>query len=97
MKCFYDQAKDKNIANYVFYGKSSDSKLYYDLSVATPVQVTQADLQDAFKKGRVLISVTVSEVETLYAAVAVVGNKAKTVDVASETVTVTEWAALAPA
>ena len=91
----FDQAKDKNVAARVFYGKSSDSKLYYDLSVESPVQVTQADLADAFKKGRLLISVTVSDVETLYAAVAVVGNKAKTVDVASNTVTVTEWAAAA--
>ena len=97
MKVNYDKSRDKNVGTYVFYGKTSDSKLYYDLSVDTPVQVEQADLEAAFKAGRALVSVTVSDVETMYAVVAVTGNKAKTVDVASSTVTVTEWTAKATA
>lgn len=95
MKVIYDQAKDKNVATYVFDGKISDSKLYYDLTKTTPVQVEQDDLEDAFLKGRVIVSVNNSGVVTNYAVVAVVGNKAKTVDLVSSSVTVTEWTAKA--
>ena len=91
----YEKANDQHIGTFVVYGKASDSKLYYDLSVQTPVQVTEKDLKHAFESGRLLVSVTSSNVETLYAVVAVVGNKAKTVDVVSSTATVTEWTAKA--
>lgn len=95
MKVNYEKANDQHIGTFVVYGKSSDSKLYYDLSVETPVQVTEADLKHAFECGRLLVSVTASNVETLYAVIAVTGNKAKTVDVVSSTATVTEWTAAA--
>lgn len=97
MKVNYDTSRDKNVGTYVFYGNTTDSKLYYDLTLETPVQVTQEDLEASFKAGRAVVSVTAEEVETLYAVVAVVGNKAKTVDVVSSTVTVTEWTAKASA
>lgn len=96
-KVNYEKANDQHIGTFVFYGKASDSKLYYDLSVETPVQVSQEDLEHAFKLGRALVSVTASNVETLYTVVAVVGNKAKTVDLVSSAVTVTEWQAKATA
>ena len=97
MKVVYERANDQHVAQFIIFGNATDNKLYHDLSVETPVQVTEAELKKAFATGKLVISVTVSEVETIYVPVAVVGNKAKTVDVASETVTVTEWAAKADA
>lgn len=97
MKTVFEKANNKFVAEFIIYGKASDSKLYYDLAAETPVQVTEEDLQRLFATGKLVISVTVSDVETLYLPVAVVGNKAKTVDVASSTVTVTEWSAKASA
>lgn len=97
MKTTFERANDQHVAQFIVFGNATDSKLYYDLSVETPVQVTEEDLQKAFATGKLVISVTVSDVETIYVPVAVVGNKAKTVDVASSTVTVTEWAAKASA
>lgn len=97
MKTLFEKANNQHVAQFIIYGKASDSKLYYDLTAATPEQVTEEDLNKLFATGKLVISVTVSDVETLYLPVAVVGNKAKTVDVASSTVTVTEWAAKASA
>ncbi|MBP5598089.1 MAG: hypothetical protein J6Y02_22160 [Pseudobutyrivibrio sp.] len=97
MKISYEKANDQHIAQITLFGKAADGKLYYDLTADDPEQVTEEDLQKAFATGKLVISVTVSETETIYTPVAVVGNKAKTVDVASETVTVTEWAAKASA
>ena len=49
----YNDAKDEHVANFVAYGKTSDSKLYYDAEYTT--QVTKEDAQDAFFKGRLLV------------------------------------------
>lgn len=89
----FDDARDKNVANFVVEGKSADGKLYYDLSATTPVQVTQADVEDAFSKGRLLVKTT----DGLFAALSVIGNKVLTAAMAgtsgSEVITGTEWEA----
>ena len=91
----YDHAIDKNVANFVLYGNTSDNKLYYDLTLETPVQVSQEDLEHAFKKGRALISVTDGGTETLYTVVSVTGNVAKVVATVSNAVALVEYAAKA--
>lgn len=98
IKVIFDDAKDKNVANYVIFGDSEDGKLYYSEGEGK-VQVSQADLKDFFLKGRLLICVD-SENGAYAEAVKVVGNKAYTMNSATvETVTtisMVEWAALAP-
>lgn len=90
---YFDDARDKNVANYVVYGKSADHKLYYDLTVTTPVQVTQADVEDAFAKGRLIIVTD----DGMFAAINVVENVVLTAAMAgtlgSEVITGVEWAA----
>lgn len=89
MNKVYDDAKDKNVANFVVYAKAADSKVYYEAAYTT--QVTQADLEDAFKKGRLIVmngTVALSPV-------ALDANKVATIDVSGTTVTGAEWAAVA--
>ena len=50
MERIYDQAKDVHVATYVLYAKTADKKLYLESSYTT--QVTKAELEAAFKKGR---------------------------------------------
>lgn len=89
----FDDARDKNVANFVVDGKAADGKLYYDLTATTPVQVTQADVEDAFKKGRLVVSTT----DGLFQALAVVGNKVLTAGMTGSPAAIAgiEWAALA--
>ena len=49
----YEQGKDLHVANYVAYGQTSDHKLYADK--ACKETVTTAEIEDAFKKGRLVI------------------------------------------
>lgn len=51
----FDDAKDKNVANVVVYAKSADSKIYLESAYTT--QVKQAELEDAFNKGRLIVMV----------------------------------------
>lgn len=91
-KRVFDDARDKNVANFIVDGKAADGKLYYDLTATTPVQVKQADVEDAFKKGRLIISTSAG----LFQALAVVGNKVLTASMAGSptpAITGTEWAA----
>lgn len=53
LKKFYEQGKDLHVANYMAYGKTSDHKLYAD--EAYKETVTKAEIEDAFKKGRLVI------------------------------------------
>lgn len=53
LKKFYEQGKDLHVANYVAYGKTADHKLYAD--EAYKETVTKAEIEDAFKKGRLVI------------------------------------------
>lgn len=89
MMKIFDQAKDKNVAAYVFYGKTADKKLYYESDYKT--QVTQSVLQDAFKKGRMLVI----DGNTTLAAVSLAANKVSTVSKTASTVDLTEWSAVA--
>lgn len=50
---FYEQGKDLHVANYMAYGKTADHKLYAD--EAYKETVTKAEIEDAFKKGRLVI------------------------------------------
>lgn len=88
----FDDARDKNVANFVVYAKTSDSKLYYDLTATTPVQVTQADIEDAFAKGRLIV---VDEDGASLVPFAIKANKVTTAKLVSSTLTATEWAAVA--
>ena len=53
LKKFYEQGKDLHVANYMAYGKTADHKLYAD--EAYKETVTKAEIEDAFKKGRLVI------------------------------------------
>ena len=50
---FYEQGKDLHVANYMAYGKTADHKLYADEGYKKTV--TKAEIEDAFKKGRLVI------------------------------------------
>lgn len=92
MEKIYDDAKDKNVATFVVYGKAADSKLYYS-TAEDAEQVTQEDLTDAFLKGRIVIKVGTK----VFAAVSISANKAYTVDTVSSAVALVEWTAKATA
>lgn len=93
LKPVYDQLKDKNIANYVVYADSTDSKLYDGVGTGKK-QVEQAALLDAFLKGRLLIC-TDAENGVFEVAVKVSANKAYTMGTVSTAVAFVEWAAKA--
>ncbi len=96
MKKFFNDASDKNVANVVFYGDTTDSKLYYTTGTGKE-QVTEEDLQHAFLQSSVLVAIVGESATDYLKVVKVSGNKASTVDLASSTVTVTEWTAKAKA
>ena len=52
MDKIFDQAKDKNVAAIVIYGKGSDGKAYADANGAT--QLKTSELKDAFLKRAVI-------------------------------------------
>lgn len=52
MDKIFDQAKDKNVAAIVIYGKGSDKKAYADS--ACTIQFKTSELQDAFLKREVI-------------------------------------------
>ena len=54
MDKIFDQAKDKNVAAIVIYGKGSDGKAYADAAGTT--QMKTSELKDAFLK-RAVISI----------------------------------------
>lgn len=49
----YEQGNDLHVANYMAYGKTADHKLYAD--AAFKKIVTEAEIKDAFQKGRLII------------------------------------------
>ena len=91
MKKIFDDAKDKNVANVVFYGDETDNKLYYEASGSTKTQVTQADLEDAFKKGRLIVAVG----DNMYTPVKVAANKVTVADIVSNAVALVDYTAKA--
>lgn len=52
MDKIYQDANDKNVAAYIIYKKSGQTKAYAD--AATTVQLTTAQLKDAFSKGAII-------------------------------------------
>lgn len=88
LEIIYNDAKDEHVANFVAYGKTADSKLYYDAEYTT--QVSKADAEDAFSKGRLLVKTATG----ISAAVGVAGAKVLTVAMAGSpaALTGTEWA-----
>lgn len=81
----YNQAKDEHVAAYVVYGKTG--KIYYDS--ANTVQVTKADMEDAFRKGRLMVN----DGTNLLIAISMASGKCKTVGMGASAVELTEWAA----
>ena len=53
LRKFYEQGKDLHVANYMAYGKTADHKLYAD--AAFKETVTKEEIEDAFKKGRLIV------------------------------------------
>lgn len=85
MKTIYENSKDQNIRKFVVYGKTADKKLYYESDFKT--QVTQADAEDAFKKGMLLIM----DATTMLIPVSMASTTIKTVAEASSSVSLTSW------
>lgn len=85
MTKLFDQAKDKNVANFIVYGKTADTTLYYDEKMT--VKLKQADAEDAFKKGRLIIV----NGGAYYTPISLASGKVKTVGMSSNTVALTEW------
>lgn len=85
MEKVFQDAKDKYVAALVVYGKTADKKLY--TNAAMTVQAVQAEVEEAFIKGVLVIK----EGTTYLAPVKVDGTKVITVSVASSTVSGTEW------
>ena len=52
MERIFDQAKDKNVAAIVIYGKGTDGKAYVDAECTT--QIKTSELKDAFLKRAVI-------------------------------------------
>ena len=94
MDKLFMNADGKNVAAFVVYGDTADSKIY-DGTGASKEQIAEADLVAAFKNGRVLVAIVGQSATDYLEVVKVSGNKASTVDLESSTVTVTEWAAKA--
>ena len=55
MDRIYDQAKDKNIAAIVIYGKSGESKPAAYADSACTIKMTTSELKDAFLKRAVVL------------------------------------------
>lgn len=81
----YNQAKDEHVAAYVVYGKTG--KIYYD--AANTVQVARDDMEDAFRKGRLMIN----DGTNLLVVVSMANGKCKTIGMGASAVELTEWAA----
>ena len=86
----YEQGKDLHVATYMVYGKTADHKLYADKALKETV--TDAEIEDSFKKGRLVI------VEGANFLVPVAFGTAGIVTVtAGETVKTQAWTASDPA
>lgn len=72
MKTIFNDLKDLQVRKFVVYGKAADHKLYYD--AAYKEQVSKADVEDAFKKGMLLIV----DGESYHEAVSLTGEKVST-------------------
>ena len=89
MERIWDQAKDVHVATYVLYAKSADKKLYLESSYTT--HVTKDELEDVFKKGRLLVY----DGTNYLVAISMTAGKVKTVGMGASAVELTEWSAKA--
>lgn len=85
MNPIYEDAVDSNVRAYVVYGKTADKKLYLEADFKT--QATKAEVEDAFKKGMLLVI----DGSTTLKPVAMTGTTVKTVTEASSTVSLVSW------
>lgn len=92
LKIFQD-AKDKNVKSLVVYGKAADHKLYLESTYTT--QVDQADIEEAFKKGMLVIMNSTQALRPF----ALAANKVVTADLsgAQSAIAGVEWEAKATA
>ena len=80
MKKIYEQTNDLHVRNILFYGNTEDHKLYVDKALTK--QATQAQVEDAFVKGQLLIKAG----EGMFIPVSITANTVTTVS-GSENVT----------
>ena len=87
-KIFQD-ADDKNVKSYVFYGKAADHKIYRDAAYTAAEKATAAEVEDAFKKGMLVVIVG----DAMFKPVSMSGNKVYTASLEGSpaAATVTEW------
>lgn len=90
MNRLMDQWKDKNVANYFVFAKAADSKVYLEAAFTT--QVKESELQDAFKKGRLVV---VGAGGKMYNPIYVADEKVAVVDTVSSAVAIVEYSAKA--
>lgn len=81
----YEKANDQHVRNLVAYGKSADSKLYYEAAFTN--QVTKADAEYYFAMGALQVSTSAG----LFAPVAVKNGTVLTVDLSASSPAVTSW------
>lgn len=86
MDKIFDDAIDDHVRAYVVYGKTADKKLYVDKEMKT-TQATKAEVEDAFKKGALLIVAGSDYLK----AVSMTGTTVKTVAMGSSAVELTSW------
>lgn len=86
----YEQGNDLHVANYMAYGKTADHKLYAD--AAFKKTVTEAEIEDAFKKGRLIVVEDAN-----YLLPVAFGTTGVVTVTAGETVKTQAWAASATA
>lgn len=91
MEKIFQTANEKNVKSFVVYGKSADSKLYYEPEFKT--QVTELDMFTAFTKGMLVVKAG----DAYLAPLAVNANKVTTADMSGSpaAITGTQWAAKA--
>lgn len=82
----YESYGDQHVRAVVLYGKAADHKLYADAKYT--MKVAAADIEDAFKKGMLLIN----DGTNLLRPIKFAANKVTTVD-GTTSVTGTEWSA----
>lgn len=86
MEKIYEDAVDLNVRAYVVYGKTADKKLYLEKDCKT--QAAKAEVEDAFKKGMLLIM----DGSNILKPISMAGTTVKTVTEASSTVSLVSWA-----
>lgn len=93
MSKVFQQAKDKNVKSYVFYGKAADHKLYLDADYTATMKAGQVEVEDAFKKGMLVVKVG----DVMFKPVSMSGNKVYTASLEGSpaAATVTEWTTVA--